>query len=209
MSEVNIANEPYFSGTADIFYAQMLNEDTPQSPATYEDFELLGMSIDIKITPKYKEGTRYASNKKVRNKRVLDGYEVEFGTDKVRAAIRAKLEGRTKDKNGVEILGAADPKPAAVAFGLTLDDGTEERWQLYKGTFESVEVEGKTAEDKFEYQDHKVKAVFDRRLYDNRLGAVIETGDAAISDEVKNSWYTKVYEPTFEAAAAAQGTETT
>lgn len=202
MSEVPVTTEAYFSGTADIYYAQMINEDTPQSAPTYEEFALLGMSIDVKITPKYKEGNRYASNKKVRNKRLLDGYEVEFGLDKVRAAIRAKLEGRTKDKNGVEILGAADPKPAAVAFGLTLDDGTEERWQLYKGTFESVEVEGKTAEDKFEYQDHKVKAVFDRRLFDGRLGAVIETGDAAISDEVKNSWYTKVYEPTFTSEAA-------
>lgn len=198
MSEVNIpATEAYFDGTADIYYAQMQTADAPQAAPTYEDFQLMGMSVDIKVTPKYKEGTRYASNRKVRNKRVLDGYEMEFSLDKVRAAIRSKIEGRQKDQNGVEILGASDPLPAAVAFGLTLDDGTMEMWQLYRGVFESVEVEGKTAEDKFEYQDHKVKAVFDRRLSDGRLGAVVESGDKAVPEDVIKNWFTKVYEPTF------------
>lgn len=198
MSEVNIpATEAYFDGTADIYYAQMQTADAPQAAPTYEDFQLMGMSVDIKVTPKYKEGTRYASNRKVRNKRVLDGYEMEFSLDKVRAAIRSKIEGRQKDDNGVELLGASDPLPAAVAFGLTLDDGTMEMWQLYRGVFESVEVEGKTAEDKFEYQDHKVKAVFDRRLSDGRLGAVVESGDKAVAEDVIKNWFTKVYEPTF------------
>ena len=200
MSEVVHTNEPYFDGMLDVYAASMLNEDTPTSAASYEDFQLMGLGISVKITPKYKEGTRYASNKKVRNKKVLEGYEVELGLDKIRAAIRSKMDGRERDANGVELLGATNPKPMAIAFSLSLDDGSCELWQLYKGTFETVTVEGKTAEDKFEYQDHVAKAFFDRRLNDNRLGAVVEDNDSAVPADVIKNWFTKVYEPADAAA---------
>lgn len=212
MSEVVHTNEPYFDGMLDVYAASMLNEDTPTSAATYEDFQLMGLGISVKITPKYKEGTRYASNKKVRNKKVLEGYEVELGLDKIRAAIRSKMDGRERDANGVELLGATNPKPMAIAFSLSLDDGSSELWQLYKGTFETVTVEGKTAEDKFEYQDHVAKAFFDRRLNDNRLGAVVEDNDPSVQADVIKNWFTKVYEPADAAApegdSSDEGTQT-
>lgn len=195
MSETAKTNEAYFDGMLDVYGASMITEDTPTAAATYEDFALMGMGISVKITPKYKEGTRYASNKKVRNKKVLESYEVELGLDKIRAAMRTKMDGRERDANGVELLGMSNPKPMAIAFALTLDDGSRELWQLYKGTFETVTVEGKTAEDKFEYQDHTAKAVFDRRLNDNRLGAVVCDSDSSVQKTVIDSWFTKVYEP--------------
>ena len=193
-------NEPYFEGMLDVYAASMITEDSPAAAATYEDFQLMGMGISVKITPKYKEGTRYASNKKVRNKKVLEAYEVELGLDKIRAEIRSKMDGRKRDAKGVELLGASNPKPMAIAFALTLDDGSRELWQLYKGAFETVAVEGKTSEDKFEYQDHAAKAVFDRRLNDNHLGAVVMDNDAAVSADVIKNWFTKVYEPATETA---------
>lgn len=199
--------EAYFDGILDVYAAQMTEVDTSTTPATYENLQLLGKGISVKITPKYREGVRYASNKKVRNKKTLDGYEVEFALDKVRPAMRSKIEGRTRDGNGVELLGVADPGPFAVAFALTLDDGSQELWQLYKGTFEPVSVEGKTAEDKFEYQDHSIKAVFDRRLNDSMLGVVVESTQDGLSPDVVDAWFTTVYEPVVTQGPTSDGND--
>ena len=169
----------YFDGVLDVYYAKMTTEDTSAANATYDTPKVLAKTIEITITPEYKEGQLYASNAAVRDVRVVDKYTVSLNLDKVPGSVLKDLLNRTQDSNGVQIIkGSAKPANVAIAFACTLDDGTKELWWLYKGTFEGT---------------------FVRRVYDDALAAVVETGGEDIGESVESGWFTQVY----ETAAAA------
>ena len=173
--------EGYYYGILDVYYAIMKTEDTAAAAPTYEDPAVLAKSIEVTITPAYREGKLYASNATVRDKKKIDSYGLNA------------ILGRIKDKNGVQIIkGGNEPAKLAIAFALTLDNGEKELWWLYKGQFAEPSVTGKTDADKIDYQTPTIEGTFIRRVYDDALAAVVETGVTGVGATVETGWFTEV-----------------
>ena len=176
----NVYSEGYFTGILDIMVALMATADSPSHRPTYDPFEVLGKTIEATITPNYKEGKVYASNVTTRNEKRVDSYTVSLNLDKIPYAMREKVLGRLKDSNGVQILTGDQIAPnVAIAFALTLDDGSKE---------------GHTDSDTMTYQHPTIEGTFVRREYDNALGAVAATADEGVMETVEAGWFTQVYE---------------
>lgn len=190
----------YFDGVLDIIFAVVETPGTSTAAPKYGTPEVMGHSMEVTITPVYKEGKVYASNALQRHKKVIDAYEVKVKVDQILNAARKKILARKVDKNNVQIISDKnDPPEVAIGFALTLDDGSKELWWLYRGKFSENEVTAKTQEDKFEYQHPTVSARFERRIHDHNLAAIVNTNDLGENSPVESGWFTQVYEPSFEA----------
>lgn len=187
--------EGYFYGVLDLYYAEMTTQDTSTSAPVYGEPAVLAKSIEVTITPSYSEGKLYASNATVRNERRIDTYAVSCNVDKIPAGVIAKLMGREVDANGVQIIkGGNVPATVALGFACTLDDGNKELWWLYKGTFSELAKTAQTDGESREYQTPTIEGTFVRRMNDDALAAVVETGVEGVGASVESGWFTKVYE---------------
>ena len=195
-NNANNYTEGYFYGILDIYVALMSTQDGPSIRPTYANYEVLGKTIEATITPNYKEGKVYASNVATRNEKRVDSYTVSLNLDKIPYAMREKVLGRYKDQNGVQIVKGGQKAPfVAIAFALTLDDGSLELWTLYKGKFAEPTQTGHTDSDNITYQHPTIEATFIRREYDDALAAIAATADQNVLETVKNNWFASVYEP--------------
>ncbi len=203
MSEVinNAALVGEFTGMLDVYVAKRKTADTAAAVPTYDTPRVLGMGIEVTITPTYREGELNASNAALRKHKKLDRYTVKLNLGNMKPEDKNYVLGRQVDANGVEILGGADTEDVEVALGLcrTKDNGAKELWWLYRSTFSETDVSGKTeTSGSIEYQTPSLEAVCLRRIYDKKLGVVVDTDDENVSSSVADSWFTSVY----EAAAA-------
>lgn len=64
----------------------------------------------------------------------------------------------------------------------------------------TLSVTGKTDADKIEYQTPTIEGTFIRRVYDDALAAVVETGVTGVGATVETEWFTEVYEEQKETA---------
>ena len=190
------ANTPgYFTGILDVYVARMTTPDTSSARPTYDTPRVLGKSIEVTITPVYKEGQLYASNRMVRNKKIIDHYDLKFNADVISPENNAYIFNRQADSNGVQIIdGDADPIEMAVGLCRTKDNGAKEYWWLYRGKFSEPTITGKTDTDKIEYQTPTIEGRCDRRIYDNRLGMVADSEDTELTASVLTTWFNSVYE---------------
>jgi len=194
-NDTNVYSEGYYYGILDIYFAPMTNEDSAAAAPTYAAYQVMGKTIQATITPNYKEGKVYASNVATRNEKRVDSYTVSLNLDKIPYAVRKILLGRYQDRNGVQIIKGGQAAPyVAIAFALTLDDGSQELWTLYKGKFAEPTQTGQTDSDNMTYQHPTIEATFVRREWDDNLAAIAATADSSVSATVKNDWFQTVYE---------------
>ncbi len=187
--------EGYFTGILDLYYALMTTEDTSAAAPVYEEPRVLAKSIEVTITPTYREGKLHASNATVRNQKRIDTYTVSLHVDKVPYNVTSEILGRSVDGNGVQIIkGGNTPPNLALGFACTLDDGSKELWWLYKGTFSEISKSASTEADAIEYQTPTIEGTFVRRMNDDALAATVETSAEGIGADVETSWFTTVYE---------------
>ncbi|MBR4711521.1 MAG: hypothetical protein IKP10_05765 [Clostridia bacterium] len=188
-------SEGYFYGVLDIYYALMETDDSPAAAPTYDEYKVMGKTIQATITPNYKEGKVYASNVATRQEKRVDTYTVSLNLDKIPYAVRQELLGRFQDDNHVQIIKGGQVAPwVAIAFALTLDDGSEELWTLYKGKFSEPTQSAQTDSNSMNYQHPTIEATFVRREWDNALAAVAATADASVPAAVRADWFEEVYE---------------
>ena len=187
--------EGYFTGILDLYYALMTTEATSTAAPVYEEPRVLAKSIEVTITPTYREGKLHASNATVRNQKRIDTYTVSLNVDKVPYNVTSEILGRSVDGNGVQIIkGGNTPPNLALGFACTLDDGSKELWWLYKGTFSEITKSASTEADAIEYQTPTIEGTFVRRMNDDALAATVETSAEGIGADVETSWFTTVYE---------------
>lgn len=187
--------EGYFTGILDLYYAPMTTEDTSSAAPVYDTPKVLAKSIEVTITPTYREGKLHASNATVRNQKRIDTYTVSLHVDKVPYDVTSEILGRSVDGNGVQIIkGGNTPPNLALGFACTLDDGSKELWWLYKGTFSEISKSASTEADAIEYQTPTIEGTFVRRMNDDALAATVETSAEGIGADVETSWFTTVYE---------------
>jgi len=201
MADTNTATKVgYYEGVLDLYFAIMKGEDTPAAAPTYDTPKVLAKSIEVTITPRYREGSLYASNAAVRREKRIDGYDVSMNVDQVVAAIRQEITGRQIDAKGVQIIKGTQEAPyLALGFAQTKDNNGKELWWLYKGKFAEGEKAAKTRGENIEYQTPTLTAQFDRRIFDDALAAIADSDTPGLEDVIKN-WFTAVY----EAAAATE-----
>lgn len=191
----------YYEGVLDLYYALMTTEDSASAAPTYGTPEVLAKSIEVTITPRYREGSLYASNAAVRREKRIDGYDVSLNVDQVIARIRQIITGRHVDKNGVQIVKGTQEAPyLALGFAQTKDNNAKELWWIYKGKFAEGEKTAKTRGENIEYQTPTLTAQFDRRMFDDNLAAIVDSDDESISSDIIKNWFTAVYEEAVEAA---------
>lgn len=120
MSEVinNAALVGEFTGMLDVYVAKRKTADTAAAAPTYDTPRVLGMGIEVTITPTYREGELNASNAALRKHKKLDRYTVKLNLGNVKPEDKNYVLGRQVDANGVEILGGADTEDVEVALGL-------------------------------------------------------------------------------------------
>ncbi|MDO4837857.1 MAG: phage tail protein [Clostridia bacterium] len=192
--------EGYYTGILDVYYALITTAETATTKPVYGDPKVMGKTIEVTITPNYKEGSVYASNVATRNEKRVDSYTVSVNVDKLAYEVRQELLGRQVDANGVQIINGSQKAPdVAVGFAITLDDDSKELWWLYKGTFAEPTSTAHTASDSITYQHPTIEGKFVRRECDNALAAVCDT--VAVSDKLPaaiTTWFTAVYEAAAE-----------
>lgn len=187
----------YYEGVLDIYYALMKTEDATAAAPDYDPFKLLAKSIEVTITPRFREGTLYASNSAVRREKRIEGYDVSLNVDQVPASERAVLTGRHTDSNGVQIVKGKQNAPhVAIAFAQTKDNDAQELWCIYKGKFSESEKTAKTRGENIEYQTPTLEGKFDRRIFDDNLAAIVDSDDPSVPAEVISGWFASVYEET-------------
>lgn len=192
----------YYTGMLDVYVAKLKTEDTAAAAPTYDTPQMLGMGIEVTITPQYREGALHASNRAVRRQKLIDRYEVKCNTDALKADVLAMVLGRTTDGGGVQVVGGGNrPPEIALGFVRTRDDGSKEYWWLLKGKMQEGASTAKTSEDNIEYQTPTLEGTFDRRIFDDALAVVADSDDKSISAATLSGWFGKVYEPTAAAAA--------
>lgn len=191
-----MANRGIYTGMLDVWVARMIGEDTVAHKPTYDVPQVLGMGIEVTITPAYQEGSQYASNVIAARTRRINNYGVTINTASMDPAIVAYATGRTMDVNGVQMIaGSNQPGKIALGFVRTKDNGKKELWWLYKGELSEAEVSARTATDSLEYQTPVLEGTFDRRVHDDMLAVVADEDDANVSPTVIANWMSAVYEP--------------
>lgn len=185
----------YFDGILDIYYALMQGTDSAAAKPTYGTPQVLAKTIEATITPQYREGSLYASNKRVRNERRISGYEVSLNLDQVPAVERRAVTGRHADAKGVESITDSQTAPyVAILFAITKDNGSKELWVMYKGKFQELEKSHHTQGDSIEYQTPTLTGNFDARIYDGKIANVLDTEADDADETTVNGWFTQVYE---------------
>lgn len=183
-----------FTGLLDVYVAKITKADSAAAAPTYDTPRVLGLGIEVNITPSYTEGKLHASNRVARRAKRLDSYTVKVNVDAISAENRQYVLGRVPDENGVEILtGNFSAPEVAIGFAATKDNGEKEFWWLYRCTFSENENGHKTAADGIEYRTPTLEAVADRRIFDNALAAVADS--TTVAESVLKSWFDAVYEP--------------
>lgn len=205
MPDNNTANQKvgYYEGVLDLYYALMTTEDSAAAMPTYGSPEVLAKSIEVTLTPRFREGSLRASNATVRREKRIDGYDVSLNVDQVISRVRKIITGRATDKNGVQIIKGSQEAPyVALGFAQTKDNGEKELWWIYKGKFTESEKTAKTSGDNIEYQTPTLTGQFDRRIFDDALAAVVDSDDEGIGADVVKNWFTAVYEEVVDTPAA-------
>ncbi len=190
-------NEGYFTGVLDVYYAKMTTEDTSNSAPVYGAPAVLGRSIEVTISPVYREGKLDASNNLMRKVKRVSGYDVKLGLDRIIHAVLKDVLGRAEDANGVQKVNkGGDPPLVAVGFSFTADDGTVENWWIYKGRFSESEKSGKTESlDGIEYATPSIEGSFVPLMNSGDVSAVADSDNASIPASVFQNWFTAVYLP--------------
>lgn len=196
MSEVQTKPIGYYQGILDMYYAIITKPGTATSAPTYGTPAVMGHSMEVKVTPRYREGKVNASNVVQRYVKKVDGYDVSVKVDQLMEGVRDLLLGHKVDANGVGgTTGDDDAPEVAIGFALPLDDGTQELWWIVRGKFAEIALDTKTQEDgSIEYQHPTLEGRFDRRMPDNRLTWVVNT--AKLTGEKKTiaeKWFESVY----------------
>lgn len=146
-------NAGYYEGVTDVYYALMESPDLMNADPEYGTPKVAGKSIEISVTPNYKEGKVYASNVGTRREQRVESCSVQMNLDQLIPARRAELLGRQTGSDGVEVVTGKRAAPAvALLYAATLDDGTKEYRTLYKGRFSEPTNTHHTENDGDSYQ---------------------------------------------------------
>ena len=181
-------NAGYYEGVTDVYAAVMDTLDTMTDAPTYDSAVCVGKSIEVRVTPNYREAKVYASDTPTRREQKVDTFTVEMNLDQVIPARRRLLLNRPVDEDGVETITGKNVGPwVALMFAATLDDGTREYRQLYKGRFQEPTNTHHTMNDGDSYQHPTLVGIFTQLSGSGRISVACSNEYAAGQNMLLNS----------------------
>lgn len=137
----------------------------------------------VKISPKADTAKLYGDDKLLETTSALGEIEVELEVADLTYEDRGFLLGQEYEDGVLYESSNFNPPEVALGFKAQKSSGGYKYVWLTKGKFEPVEDEGKTKEDKIEYQTQKIKATFMPRIHDDRYKISLDTDVSAITEE--------------------------
>ena len=175
---LTVQNAGYYEGVTDVYYALMTGMDARNQAPVYGPAVCAGKSIEVQAAPNYRERKVYASNVAKRRDQLPESYTVTLNLDQVIPAVRKVLLGRRDGGNGVELITGKNVGPwVALLFAATLDDGSLEYRQLYKGRFSEPTATHHTKNDGDSYQHPTITGTFVRLGNNDQIGTVLNDGE--------------------------------
>lgn len=161
-----------------------LTEDSENTLTYSESIKKLVGARNVKISPKTNTGELYGDDQLLETSVAIGAIEVEIDVAELTLEERADLLGYEYE-NGI-LTETKDFNPPFISFGFEApksNGSTRMKW-LLKGKAEPLEEEGKTQEDKVEFQTQKVKLKFMPRINDGKSAHTSDTdGEGAPTSE--------------------------
>lgn len=186
-------------GLDKLFYAT-ITEDSDGNE-TYGTPVQLAKAISADLSIELNEATLYADDGQAEAVKEFKSGTLSLGIDDIGSDAAAALVGATVDKNGVLISGGEDSaKYVAIGFRAKKANGKYKYYWLYRVLFGVPATNLATKGDSITFSTPTIEGtIFRRNKVDSKnkhpwKAEVTETDSNAT---VINSWYTSVYEPSY------------
>lgn len=173
-------------GLKDIHIVKLTKDD--ETTLTYDtEIKKVPGAIDAKVSPKASTEKLFCDDKLSEIATSLGEIDVELGVNDLPLEIRAFMLGGTI-VNGVLEERSSDIAPEiALGFKSQKSDGSYRYVWLTKGKAEPLDDEGKTKEDKVDFQTKSIKLTFMPRAHDDMYRLIADDGAVGFDG---SKWFT-------------------
>lgn len=186
-------------GLDKLYYATIKESDTGEE--TYGTPVQLAKAISAELSVELNEATLYADDGQAEAVKEFKSGTISLGVDDIGSDTAAALVGAIVDSNGVLVSRSEDSAPyVAIGFRAKKANGKYKYYWLYRVLFGVPAASLATKGDSITFSTPTIEGTIFRRNKADTNGKhpwkaeVTENGTNA---SVIESWYTKVYEPTY------------
>lgn len=148
-------------GCDNLVYAVMTKEDTPETPAVYDNPTSAPGVMSIGVNPNASQETLFADDGPMESASTLGKIDVEIKKNELSTQNKADLLGHQIDAKGGIIYGDTDVPPyVAIGFRTLKSNGKYRYYWLYKGKFTDPEEQNETKGDSINFQSDTIKGQF-------------------------------------------------
>ena len=187
-------------GLDKLFYASITEDEDGNE--TYGEPVQLAKAISADLSVELNEATLYADDGQAEAVKEFKSGTLSLGVDDIGTDAAAALVGATLDKNGVLISGGEDKsKYVAVGFRAKKANGKYKYYWLYRVLFGVPATNLATKGDSITFSTPTIEGtIFRRNKVDGKKNHPwkAEVTESGTNASVIDSWYTSVYEPTYE-----------
>lgn len=187
----------------DKLYYATITEDADGNE-TYGTPVQLAKAISAELSIELNEATLFADDGQAESVKEFKSGTISLGVDDIGSAVAAALVGATVDKNGVLVSTGDDvSKYVAIGFRAKMANGKYKYYWLYRVLFGVPATNLATKGDSISFNTPTIEGtIFRRNKVDtaNKHPWKAELTETASNATVIGSWYTAVYEPSYEGA---------
>lgn len=184
----------------DKLYYATITEGT-SGDETYGTPVQLAKAISAELSIELNEATLYADDGQAEAVKEFKSGTISLGVDDIGSAVAAALVGATVDSNGVLISRSEDSAPyVAIGFRAKKANGKYKYYWLYRVLFGVPAASLATKGDSITFSTPTIEGSIFRRNKADAGGKhpwKAEITEDGTNSSVIDSWYTKVYEPTY------------
>jgi phi13 family phage major tail protein len=187
-------------GLDKLYYAKITENDNGEE--TYGTPKLLAKAISADLSVELNEAILYADDGQSEAVKEFKSGTLSLGVDDIGHETAADLCGATIDENGVLVSGGEDSaKAVAVAFRAKKANGKYKYYWLYRVLFGIPATNLATKGDSITFSTPTIEGTISRRNKadgNNIHPWKAEITESADNTDTINTWYDKVYEPTYK-----------
>lgn len=189
-------------GLDSLFYAK-ITEDTDGNE-NYDTPKILAKAMTAELTIDPAEATLFADDGASEVVKEFKSGTLTLGIDDIGPVTAGDLIGVKIDSNGVIVSSAEDSAtPVAVGFRAKKANGKYRYFWLYRVKFGVPGTSLQTKGDSITFSTPTIEGTVMRRNKLNENGkhpwkAEVTEGETGVTSDVISSWFSSVYEPSFE-----------
>lgn len=186
-------------GLDKLYYASITESATGEE--TYGTPIQLAKAISAELSIELNEATLYADDGQAEAVKEFKSGTISLGVDDIGSDTAAALVGATVDSNGVLVSRSEDSAPyVAIGFRAKKANGKYKYYWLYRVLFGVPAASLATKGDSITFSTPTIEGTIFRRNKADTNGKhpwKAEITEDGTNASVIESWYTKVYEPTY------------